>query len=70
MLDGVEGRLRRLADRAVARRRLEAAERIGAGLPQGIEAERVAGGVRLSGRGLKRRFALEPALRWLLMRLR
>jgi hypothetical protein len=43
-----------------------------------IEGERLRGvtvaadedGVRLSGRALGRRFALEPALRWLIMGLR
>jgi hypothetical protein len=38
--------------------------------PPGLAVEPAAEGVRLSGRGLKRRFALEPALRWLTAVLR
>jgi hypothetical protein len=53
-----------------ARRRARA---LSAELAARIEGERLAGvtveaeeaGVRLGGRGLGRRFALEPALRWL-----
>ncbi len=58
------------ADRAARRRaRLRSAalaERIADELPGGVTAEADADGVRLSGRGLRRRFALEPALRWLI----
>ncbi|MFC7499853.1 hypothetical protein ACFQRC_11550 [Enterovirga sp. GCM10030262] len=46
-------------------RTTELAERMRASLPGGIDAEAVAGGVALSGRGIARRFALDPALRWL-----
>ncbi len=70
MLDGVEARLRRLSDRLVERRLGAVAEQVEAGLPGGIGVEPVPGAVRLSGRGLKRRSALEPALLWLLAGLR
>lgn len=46
------------------------AERIGAASPGGIQSVRVADGVELSGPGLRRRFTLEPGLRWLLETLR
>jgi hypothetical protein len=39
-------------------------------LPAGIEARATVEGVALSGHGLRRRFALDPALRWLTARLR
>jgi hypothetical protein len=70
MLEALEGRLRRLAELRASRRLDETAERIAAGLPRGIYAARTADSVELSGRGLSRRFALEPALRWLLAGLR
>jgi hypothetical protein len=70
MLDGVEARLRRLSDRLVERRVQSAAEQIEAGLPGGIAVQRDRDGVCLSGRGLKRRVVLEPALLWLLAGLR
>lgn len=41
-------------------------DRMRAELPRDIQVEAVRGGVRLSGRGLMRRFALDAALRWLL----
>jgi hypothetical protein len=44
---------------------LELTERLRAELPGGIRAEAARGGVRLTGGSLKRRFALEPALRWM-----
>ncbi len=51
-------------DRAAARVR-EIAARLAAGVPPGIAVEQTPDGVRLSGRALLRRYALEPALRWL-----
>ena len=58
------------AERA-ARRRAEAlsaalAERIEAERPPGVTVESAEAGVRLAGRRLGRRIALEPALRWLI----
>jgi hypothetical protein len=46
------------------------AERITAELPRGLEAEATEAGVLLSGKRLRARFTLEPALRWLLARMR
>jgi hypothetical protein len=59
--------------RRAAERRTEAearvlAERLASELPPGIEARVAEEGVLLSGRGVARRFALEPELRWLIGR--
>ena len=43
----------------------EQAEALAERLQPEIEAEAVPGGVRLIGRGLRRRLVLEPALRWM-----
>ena len=52
--------------RDAARRRLAAlAEILEEETPAGIRVEESEGAVVLSGRGLARRHALEPALRWL-----
>jgi hypothetical protein len=56
--------------RALAERRRKAltarlTDGLKAELPHGIGAEAVPEGIRLSGKGLARRFATEPALRWL-----
>ena len=64
--------MRRAARRAEARARArsqELAERILAEAPQGIAAEAAEEGVRLAGRDLKRGFAIEPRLRWLVKEL-
>jgi hypothetical protein len=53
------------AEQRKAARVLELTERLGAEMPAGVEAEASAEGVRLTGRGLRRRFVLEPALRWM-----
>jgi hypothetical protein len=60
---------------ALAARRAEAraddlAARMQDEIPAGIAAERTRDGVRLSGRDLRRRLALEPGLRWLVERFR
>jgi hypothetical protein len=52
---------------AAARRIAEAAA---AEAPKGVRVEASADGVRLSGRGLARRLVEEPALRWLIGRVR
>lgn len=67
-------RLMARAQRCVERRAEYRVER----LAEGLRSERVRGvkvrvegrAVILSGRGLRRRFALDPALRWLTARLR
>ena len=46
------------------------AEQIRANVPSDIEVSALDEGVRLSGRGLRRRFALDPALRWLMAGLK
>ena len=51
------------AHAAEQRRRL--AERLAERLPAGVHAEAVERGVRLSGRALSRRLALDSGLRWL-----
>jgi hypothetical protein len=70
MLDNLEARMLDLAERMAARRMSDVSARIEAELPRGVSAARVTGGIELSGRGLKRRFALEPTLRWLLAGLK
>lgn len=56
-----EARARRMA----ARRRDLLAERLAAETPGDVAIAAEADAVVLSGRGLRRRFALDPALRWL-----
>lgn len=52
---------------AVQTRRL--AERLEQDLPAGVRAEADVQGVRLAGRALKRRMALDSALRWIMAEL-
>jgi hypothetical protein len=54
-----------LAEKAARRRRDELAEALGEEAPAGVRVEANGEGVTLIGRGIGRRFALEPALRWL-----
>lgn len=63
MFERIEERARQRAEQRAALRREEIAARAAA-VP-GLRAEAVADGVLLSGRGLRRRLALEPALRTL-----
>lgn len=53
------------SDQAGVRRRQLAAE-LADRLPRGVRVAEVADAVTLEGIGLRRRFALEPALRWLI----
>ncbi|MBV9930398.1 MAG: hypothetical protein JO013_05590 [Alphaproteobacteria bacterium] len=55
------------ARRRALRARLAAALREAA--PHGVAIEEVEAGVRLSGRGLRRRSITDPALRWIAARL-
>ncbi len=55
------------ASAAVQTRRL--AERLEQDLPADVRAEADVPGVRLTGRALKRRMALDPALRWIMAEL-
>ena len=54
-----------LAETGARRRRAKLAEALAEEAPAGIRVSEEEGAVALSGAGLKRRFALEPALRWL-----
>jgi hypothetical protein len=68
MFERLSERARQAAEvRAEARRR-ELAAPLAAELPAGIEAAKVDGGVELTGRGLRRRLALDPELRSLIGR--
>ena len=70
MFETMLERGRQAAERAAERRTRMLAERLRAELPDGIETEAGTGGVTLSGRGMGPRFALDPALRWIVARLR
>lgn len=63
MFERLEARARRAAAARAAGIAGEIADRLAGELPRGISAEAVSGGVRISGRAVKRRLALEPALR-------
>lgn len=54
-----------LAHKAARVRRASLAEALRAETPEGVGVSEEEGAVVLSGHGLKRRFALEPELRWL-----
>ena len=54
-----------LAARAARRRRDKLAAALGDEAPAGVEVSAEEEGVVLSGRGLGRRLALDPGLRWL-----
>lgn len=66
MFEGLAARMRRRAEARAAERGAALAAELAGALPAGIEAEAVEEGVRLSGRGLRRRFARDSALRWLI----
>ncbi|MBX3562462.1 MAG: hypothetical protein KF780_11700 [Sphingomonas sp.] len=57
---------RRAREKADERTRKIAA-RLAAQASPGVQTEAGPDGVRIAGRGLARRFALDPALRWLTM---
>jgi hypothetical protein len=69
MLERLFERGRALAERRAEARRSALAEQLRRELPPGVSAEEAAEGAVLSGRGLARRFATDPALRWLPARL-
>ena len=65
-----------LTARAAARAEARAAEqarrlaaRLDQDLPGGVRVEADAQGVRLTGRALRRRLALDPALKWMIAEL-
>jgi hypothetical protein len=66
MFERLTARGAELAQRAARRRRSVLAEALREEAPAGVRIEEEAQGVALSGRGLGRRLALEPALRWLI----
>lgn len=70
MFEMLEARVRRVAEQRARERAAVLADDLRAELPPGIAAEPMAEGVRLSGCGIGRRFAVEPALRWLIAGLR
>lgn len=57
------------AERRAAARADALASAMQAEAPRGLKIARGKGGVTMSGRGLARRFATEPALRWLVASL-
>jgi hypothetical protein len=70
MFERMTERAHRVAQARAERRRRGIAERLRDDLPAGIAVEGRGESVALSGRGLRRRFILDPALRGLLGRLR
>ena len=70
MFERTMSRVRLEAERRAKARIEMVAERMATALPRDIAAEPTPEGVLLSGRGLRRRFALDPALRWLTSVLR
>ena len=66
MFEALIARAGRAAEMRARTRSAALAARIAAELPGGLTAGADESGVRLSGRGLRRRFALEPGLRWLM----
>ena len=70
MFEKLEERARRHAEAAAANRRDAIATELARQAPRGVRVETTAAGVTLSGYRLARRFALEPALRALLARVR
>jgi hypothetical protein len=69
MFERMIQRAQRLAEARRARRIEDAAVRLAEAL-SGVGVERVEEGVRLSGRGLRRRMALDAELRTIVERLR
>ncbi len=70
MFERLKQRAHRAAQARAEARRRGIAERLRQDLPAGIAVDIRGEGVALSGRGLRRRFILDPALRGLLGRLR
>jgi hypothetical protein len=65
MFETLTARGAALGEQAARRRRRALAEALREEMPAGVGIDENAESVALSGRGLGRRFALEPALRWL-----
>ena len=65
MFERLQDRVKRRAEQRVEQEIMEVRNLLSAALPPGVAVEAVPNGVLVSGRALVRRFALEPALRWL-----
>jgi len=65
MFEHLLERGRAIAERRARARRTGLADELRGALPPGVTAAPDADGAVLSGRGLTRRFATDPALRWL-----
>jgi hypothetical protein len=70
MLEGIEARAEALAARRVERSRSALAAALKEDAPLGVRIEERPDGVALVGRGLTRRRLIDPALRWVLERMR
>lgn len=70
MWEGLIGRAERAGRERVRALIGDVAGRLRAELPNGIEVAESEAGIVLTGRGIRARFALDPALRWLLVRVR
>ena len=66
MLERLEARARRYAEAGARARSAQLAERMREALPPGITVEAGEDGVAIAGRGLARRWLIEPALRWMI----
>jgi hypothetical protein len=70
MFERLGERARRIAEPGAARAARRIADDAAGEAPPGVRVEQVDGGVRLSGRDLRQRMLREPALRWLIGRVR
>ena len=70
MFEYLSERGRRLGEAAALRQARLLAERVRDEAPAAVRVETYENGIALSGRGMLRRFASEPALRWLIGRAR
>jgi hypothetical protein len=70
MFEGIVARAAAAAERRVRARTRQIAQEAEAALPRHVRVKTHDGLVRFSGRGLRRRFLVEPALRWLTERVR
>jgi len=66
MFERLMARAAALADGAARRRRDRLAEGLREDAPAGVRVDPADGAVAVSGSGLKRRLASDPALRWLI----
>lgn len=66
MFERLTERAEALAQRAAERRREALAEALREEAPAGVAVSEEEGAVALSGRGLAKRLAFDPALRWLI----